>query len=204
MRKLLLFLILLNCCAICAKDFGVLGDVYVIKEMDFLEFIKDKFKKMEQNGGLKKMQEQMTARVKEHIYRPPPVLGMTRAIKTRRWQFNTAFTLVHDMMDHKGRILAHSGEKYNPLHLTPWHNIWIFYDADDKTQVAWVSKEDKKLQGKDKLILVNGSIAAQMQLFHKRIYFDQYGKLTTKLGIKHVPAEVHQQGEGLEIVEIVP
>ena len=90
------------------------------------------------------------------------------------------------------------------MQIAPWRNTWIFYDADDKLQVNLVLQEDQKLKGKDKLILVNGSIFTQMKLFKKRIYFDQYGKFTARLGIMHVPAEVRQKGEVLEIIEVVP
>lgn len=200
----LLLICLLAIDFVYAKDFGVLGEVYPIKETDFLEFIKTKLKNMEQNGELKKMQEQMTATVKGHIDRPTPVAGITRTIKNRHWQFDPTFTVTRDFTDNHGRVFAHAGEKYNPLKIAPWRNVWLFYDADDKEQVNWVMQEDKKLQGKDKLILVNGSVFTQMQLFKKRIYFDQYGKITAKLGITHVPAEVRQKEEVLKISEILP
>ena len=200
----LLLICLLASDFIYAKDFGVLGEVYPIKETDFLEFIKTKLKNMDENGELKKMQEQMTTTVKQHIDRPTPVAGITRTTKNHRWQFDPTFTVTRDFTDNHGRIFAHAGEKYNPLKIAPWRSVWIFYDADDKDQVDWVRQEDKKLQGKDKLILINGSVFTQMQLFKKRIYFDQYGKFTTKLGITHVPAEVRQQGEVLEITEVPP
>ena len=187
-----------------AKDFGVLGEVYPIKETDFLEFIKTKLKSMEQNGELKKMQEQMIAAVKRHVDRPTPVAGITRTLKNRKWSFDPTFTVTKDFADNHGRIFARAGDKYNPLKIAPWRNTWIFYNADDKEQVNWVIQENKKLQGKDKLILINGSVFTQMQLFKKRIYFDQYGKFTTKLGITHVPAEVRQKGEDLEITEVTP
>lgn len=202
--RIILLFILLSSVASYAKEFGVLGEVYPIKETDFLEFIKTKLKSMDESGELRKMQEQMIATVKQHIDRPTPVAGITRTTKNHRWQFDSTFTVTRDFADNQGRVFAHAGEKYNPLKIAPWRSVWIFYDADDKEQVNWVKREDKKLQGKDKLILINGSVFTQMQLFKKRIYFDQYGKFTSKLGIRHVPAEVQQKGEMLEITEVPP
>lgn len=187
-----------------AKDFGVLGEVYSIKETDFLEFIKTKLKNMEQDGQLKSMQEKMIATVKQHIDRPTAVAGITRTLEKHQWQFDPTFTVTRDLSDGKGHIFAHAGERYNPLEKLHWQQVWIFYDGDDREQVNWVKREDKKLSGKDKLILVNGSILTQMKLFKRRIYFDQYGMITTKLGIKHVPAKVQQKGQALEIIEVKP
>lgn len=201
LRTLMFFLVFIGL-GVDAKDLGVYGEVYPIKEMDFLEFINLRLHHLEQTGGLKKMQENLVTKARQRADRPPPVVGVTRTVQARRWQFNPTFIVERDLTDHEGHILAHAGEQYNPLQLIPWRHVWLFYDADDQEQVAWAQQEDRKLQGYDKLILVNGSIAAQMKLFHKRIYFDQYGKITARLGITQVPARVQQRGMFLEISEI--
>jgi len=198
---LILFFIFFNF-TVWAKDFGIVGDVYPIQENDFLEFIQNKLATLAQTGELKKMQQQMIVATRQHVDRPSPVYGITRAVANRHWQFDPTFIVTHDLSDHAGHVFARTGEKYNPLQKFPWRHVWIFYDADDSQQVEWVGQENRRLNGKDKLILVNGSVFTQMKLFKKRIYFDQYGIFTTKLGILHVPAEVWPQGDTLEIKEI--
>jgi len=53
-----------------------------------------------------------------------------------------------------------------------------------------------------KIILINGSPLELQKKYKLWVYFDQSGILTTKFGIKHVPATVSQEGKRLKIREI--
>jgi conjugal transfer pilus assembly protein TraW len=66
-----------------------------------------------------------------------------------------------------------------------------------------VQDQDKKLKGRDKLILINGSVLDQEKHFKKPIYFDQAGKLTSRFGITHVPAIITQEGMKLIVTEVM-
>ena len=112
--------------------------------------------------------------------------------------------LKSDITDAGGNVIVKSGTKVNPLTHTPLHSILLFYDGDVKDQVNWAVRQDKLFQGNTKLILVNGSISKQIQLFKKRIYFDQYGRLANKLQIKHVPAIARQEGLKIRVQEVLP
>lgn len=107
-------------------------------------------------------------------------------------------------MTAEGKLIAQRGTHVNPLVLAPLNKTLIFYDADDKEEIEWVSKLDKKLNGKDKLILVKGSILQEEKRFSKSIYFDQAGRLTNRFNISHVPATVTQEGNKLRINEVKP
>ena len=58
-------------------------------------------------------------------------------------------------------------------------------------------------QGKVKLILTGGSYLDLMRLWRRPVYYDQHGQLVEKLGIRHVPALVSQEGKRLRIDEIL-
>ena len=77
-------------------------------------------------------------------------------------------------------------------------------DGDDKEQVEWVKKINKKYKQKTKLVLVNGSIVEQEKTFQQPIYFDQQGRLITTFHITQVPAVVYQDGLALVIAEVIP
>jgi conjugal transfer pilus assembly protein TraW len=56
---------------------------------------------------------------------------------------------------------------------------------------------------KVKVILTGGSYLELMRRWNHPVFFDQQGQLTAKLGIRHVPALVSQEGRRLRIDEIL-
>ena len=53
-----------------------------------------------------------------------------------------------------------------------------------------------------KLILTGGSYLDLMRRWKQTVYYDQQGLLTTRLGIRQVPARVTQDGKRLRIDEL--
>jgi len=187
-----------------AKDLGRVGQVYPIKEMDIVDFIYGRLKQMQQSGELEKINRQMIETAKAHTERPAPVVGISPTKTYRKWFVDPTITFEHDIKDIEGHAIVKAGTVVNPLSRTTLKNAYIFYDGDNKAQIAWVIKKDKLLRGKDKLILVNGSIAEQSNLLKKRIYFDQHGRLVNKFKIKHTPAVITQEGLKFKVEELVP
>lgn len=192
------------CCALClglilqsigisAKIYHTDAPTYPIAEPDLLQVIQATLKEKTDNGELARWQEQQFETAKNTIDRPEPVNGLTPAITTRSWLFNPSITLPNQ---------STAGKQFNPLDKVTWTDTLIFYDGDNPEQVAWAVQLDQELKGKDKLILINGSVNEQMQKFQKRIYFDQGGRLIQKFNIQHTPATVNQEGKFLRITEI--
>jgi conjugal transfer pilus assembly protein TraW len=130
--------------------------------------------------------------------------GITRTVKTRSWKVDPSIVLDHDVATPDGKLIAAAGTRVNPLAYISLSKTLIFYNGDDETQVTWAVAQDKKLKGRDKLVLINGSVLAQERQFKKPIYFDQGGKLISRFGIKHVPALVSQAGLALHVSEVTP
>ena len=158
---------------------------------------------MQQNGELIKIQEKMLVDVKKHADRPERVEKITRTTKYKRWFFDPSVVVQRNIKDEQGRVIVSAGTMVNPLSFVPLTKALLFYDADDKAQVRWAHKMNE-LFGKNKLILVNGSVSLQMKEFKKEVYFDQHGRITTKLNIQHVPVMVTQEGLRMKIEEMVP
>jgi conjugal transfer pilus assembly protein TraW len=54
-----------------------------------------------------------------------------------------------------------------------------------------------------KVILTGGSYLDLMRRWQRPVFYDQQGSLTTKLGIRQVPALVTQDGRRLRIDELL-
>lgn len=187
-----------------ATNVGTIGQVYPIQEMDFLDFIQSRALSMQQNGMLNKLQQDMKAHAESYRDRPTPVAEMSHTAEQKSWAYDPSIVLDHDVVTPEGKLIGLQGTRINPLVYASLSKTLIFYDADDKKQMEWVLNMDKKLKGKDKIILVKGSILAEESRLKKEIYFDQGGHLTTKFGITHVPSIVYQVGLGLRVSEVLP
>lgn len=187
-----------------AKNLGKIGQVYPIKEMDIVDLIHLRLKQMEQSGELAKINQRMLYKAKQRADRPLPVPDITPAKKYRTWLIDPAITFDQDIKDTEGKLIVKAGTVINPFMRISFKKALVFYDGDNKKQAAWALKKDQELQGKNKMILVNGSVSEQSNLLKKRIYFDQHGRLTTKFKIQHTPAIVMQAGLKLKVEELVP
>jgi conjugal transfer pilus assembly protein TraW len=193
-----------------AEDLGVFGELFEIAEEDFMEQIQSKLLQLEKTGLLETAKKKIQRRVKEMILLPQAINGITHTKKTRIFSFDPSITIAHDLRDHHGRVFAKKGERFNPLNISHFTTQLLFIDGDDEDHINWaISKiKDYKTVGHDhaKVILVKGSPLELQKRLHRDIYFDQQGILTSKFGIKHVPAVVFQKADEkfLTITECVP
>ena len=190
--------------AVYAKDWGRIGQTYPIKEIDLLEFIQARLQHMQQSGELEQKNQQMLKTINARSERLNQSQGYSPTNKPRSWLIDPSVALKSDVLDVEGRVVVKSGTKVNPLNHAPLRSTLIFYDGDNKAQRAWAMKHDKLLQGKTKLILVNGSVTEQINIFKKRVFFDQHGILVNKLKIKHTPALAIQEGLQIRVEEVLP
>jgi len=165
----------------------------------------------------------LTQKAKKAIHTPQPVKGVTKTTKDRIFYYDPSIIVPYDLKDHEGKTFHKAGTKINPLKFRSLSSPLIFIDGNDKAQVTWVettylhSASTSKTHIFPKIILIAGSPFQLMEQWNQFIgdqlvgiqpvgiqpvYFDQGGKLTGKLGIKHVPAIVIQEGLKLKITEI--
>lgn len=183
-----------------ARDFGQLGTVYPVMEPDLLTTIEGRLKAAEASGKIARMQKELVARTRAKVMRPPPVVGLTRAARTRSWTWDPTITVGQDIRDAQGRLIVEKGRKLNPLDFVPMRQSLVFLDGDDPAQVAWALKSTTQLNAK--LILTSGSPFERMKAAQRRFYFDQEGKLVRRFGIAAVPAVVEPAGRVLKVTEV--
>ena len=181
------------------KDYGVVGHTYAIKEHDIIEYIKTRLSEVD----LKTLENDTKTRIQKQVKKPSPIVGITKATEPREYYYDPTFTIEEDVVDHTGKIIYPRRTTINPLSKVGLTNALIFIDGDDKEQIKYALTEHKKLDGKVKIVLINGSPTELMEQHKVQIYFDQDGVLTTKLGVKHVPATVVQDDLQLKIKDVV-
>ena len=183
-----------------AKDFGIMGQVFEIKEQNLLEYIKQKLNLLKASGELELKQNEMKEKVRNYVNRPYRVKGIITTTEPREYYYDPTYTVVNDIKDQDGRVFIEAGRRVNPLEMMPLSYKMLFIDGDDEAQVKWGLEQAKK--DKIKIILVNGAIIDLMKANKVRFYFDQQGVLSEKFGIKQVPAIVEQKDLQLLIKEV--
>ncbi len=186
--------------SLLAKDFGTQGVIYRIEEEDPIVLIQRKLKSMEENGELERRNRELQQKTKIAIERPKPVKGLTKTLHSRVFYYDPTYRVLEDIQDHKGQLIHQKGTKINPLETVSLSQILLFFDGDDLDQVDFAKKNLK--ENSVKLILVKGAPLTLSEQWGIPVYFDQEGFLIKKLGIKHVPALVQQEGLRLRIKEI--
>jgi conjugal transfer pilus assembly protein TraW len=185
-----------------AQDLGVIGPVYPIAEPNLLEVILRKLRAAGEDGTLARLQRDVLARVRQGVENPVPVAGLTRTRHPRRFHHDPSIVVQEAIRDAEGRVIVPPGTVVNPLDTVSLSQALLFFDARDREQVAQASKLIDARQGKVKVILTGGSYLDLMRRWQRPVFYDQQGTLTTRLGIRQVPALVTQDGTRLRIDEL--
>ncbi len=189
--------------AVRAQDLGVIGPVYPIAEPSLLEVILAKLREADANGVLARLQRDAQANVKRAIEQPAPVASITKTTKARSFYYDPSIVVPYAITDADGKVIVAPGTKVNPLDTVSLSKTLLFIDARDAAQIGRARNILKDSGGKVKLILTGGSYLDLMRRLKRPVFYDQQGHLTTKLGIRHVPALVSQEGRRLRIDEIL-
>lgn len=192
-------------CAMCgaatAESLGVVGDTFPVAEQSFLSFIESRLQALTDSGEMDEIKARMITDATQHANRPTPV-GLSRTNKTQTHRYTPRVVLSHDITDMQGHVLVVQGTSVNALEtLTTYQPHWLFFNADDMGQVAWVRHELVK-SPKAKVILTGGAVGKMERALNTEIFFDQAGRISHQLGITHVPAKVTRAGTDLLIEEI--
>jgi len=224
-KSLLLIVVCSLSNPVFAKDFGKCGATFEIKEEGFVAMMQRKLKEVNLAEHEQKMKDLARKRVEE----PTPVLGITRAKSTVSHSFDPSYVLDEDVFLPCGKLLYAAGTRVNPLDHMEWGGRMIFIDGRDLAQIAWIKNNYLKTEGFDKnepklpqglddqnksntantaissdtkIILTGGRPLELERELANPIYFDQFGELTGRFNIAHVPAIVEQDGKYLKVTEL--
>lgn len=186
-----------------AQDLGVIGPVYAIAEPSLIEVIRARLQEIQENGTLERLQHESQARIAHEIEQPAPVAGIGRAKRARSFFYDPSIEIPDPITDATGRVIVAPGTRVNPLDTVSLSRPLLFLDARDGEQVDRARRLLGEHHGQLKLILTGGSYLELMRRLKRPVFFDQQGQITAKLGIRHVPALVTQEGRRLRIDELL-
>jgi conjugal transfer pilus assembly protein TraW len=187
-----------------ADNLGAVGPVYPITEPDMLESIQAKLRAKQASGEIDRRNREAQARAQTFIEQPAPLAGITTVTAPRTFFFDPSVVLERDVIDQTGRVITPAGTRVNPLEKITLSRRLFFFDARDSRQVAQARAVMDRDGAGVKLVLVAGSYMDLMRKWKRRVYFDQQGELSQRLGIRRVPAMVGQEGMRLRIDELLP
>lgn len=203
MKKILLALLFLLISKMAlAKDYGIIGATYQIKEKNLLEEIQEKLQLAKKDGRLNKFQEQVKNNIFQQINEPKSHNFLKNAIENRQWFYDPSVHLPYDLKDQNGKIFYKAHTKVNPLEKISLSKSLIFINGVDPNQVKWAIDQYHKKKSKVKIIITQGKIIDLMSAKKIRFYFDQNQTLIKKFEIQALPAVVEQQGKLLKIIEV--
>ncbi len=217
-----------------AKDFGISGEIFRIKEKNLLTEIKNR---LSRPGVAERFRAELQKEISSQESSSQSNFAgrkLPEATTKRVWFYDPSVSFSKDLYDHQGKVFYRKGTKVNPLDHLQLGKELIFIDGRSEEQQKFAlnralkgtslsSSSTKRIVGNAsidnvpakttavtpgstvpaKIILITGSPIKMMERAGLPIYFDYQGKLTTKLGIKHVPAIVNQQGNRLRIEEVL-
>lgn len=189
-------------CHAHAIDLGAIGPTYGIVEPHLLADIDRRLREKDRSGELQKLIDEARTRGVAAVRSPAPVSGLARAIRARTFYVDPSFTLDRNVFDSQGRLLYPAGTRKNPLEIVSLSRRLVFFDARDASQVTRARQLLFAAGARAKPILTGGSYLELMKAWRTPVYYDQQGVLTRRLGIRHVPAIVSQEGQLLRIDEV--
>ena len=197
LRQIHIFLVFLvfSSSSALTKDFGVVGTVFEIKEEHLLKLIREKVVEKLQKEPLDLLRKAIS-----FLESPSPVSSIKNTLKPRVYTYLPSVSVTQDIKDSQGYIIAKKGTSLNALDYLPLKANLLFIDGSNLKHVAYAQQHLSSFST-PKIILVNGSPLLLSRILQCPLYFDQYGMLAKRLGIRQVPAFVTQRGKALHIEE---
>ena len=187
-----------------AEHLGTYGETFEISEEDLLSQIKRRLTEMRGSGELDRLEREFADRAKAKIKRPTPVFGISHTLEPRSWSYDPSWTSPEDIRDAEGRLVIAAGQTVNPLDAVRWRTPLLLIDGDEKAHVDWALRQSEISPWGVKIILTNGAPFELEKTIQQPVYFDQEGLITTKFGVRSVPAKISQAGRQLQVEEVMP
>ena len=180
------------------------GPTYEIAEKDAIQTIYSKLEALKSSGKLKEIEQQAQARAEKYMLEPEPVKNITTVEKSNTRYFDPTWTLNTDIYDNLGNKIASKGTRVNPLEVKAVNKKLFFFDGRDLAQVEMAKKFAAQYGSEFTPVLTAGSWVDTSEKLQQAVYFDQMGKMTSRLTVTSVPTLVMQEGNRMRIEEIKP
>lgn len=180
-----------------AKDLGVTGELWPVKELSLLKLMESKAAGLNTN----EMARQWQGRARDYADRPEP-LYLKRGRRSKVHLYTPVASVRDNVADFSGKIIVRTGASVNVLTLVPdYQPELLFFNADDIAQLLWAHNLSMRLTSNARFILTGGSVAMAEKALNGPVYFDQKGVICKKFGITQMPAIVTRDRMALVIKE---
>ncbi|MDI9335457.1 MAG: hypothetical protein QM520_00265 [Gammaproteobacteria bacterium] len=197
---MLLLLILLLSLPKLAMAEEVIASVYPVIEPNMATEIQQRLQS--KATQIAEWQQRLAEKVQLRVAQPHEGPVLSKSKKPTSYYFNPSIKASTSFLAPDGQTLIKAGDTFNPLQFVPLRQNLIFFSANDAQQIQHISS----LTGLDtlrwKFIVTTGAYIPLQKLWKIQLYFDQYGIISQKLGLKHIPAVVKQEGNVLRIDEL--
>lgn len=198
------------CCALVsmmasvsgAKDLGVNGEVFAIKEPSLLETIHERLHAWQRNGVMDDKLKTLIQRITQHFENLPRLPHLTPVTVTRTRFLTPRYEITRPYFGQQDEVLAMPSDILLPLQHVRLTRPLIFFDATREKEWRWLEAFLKTLNKKQPMIIiVAGNLKHAMAHFHE-VYDDFDGRLTKRLQVTHTPTLVTQVNDALQLKEI--
>lgn len=183
--------------ALEAKDLGVFGPTFPIRERSLKQVIESKAGQLSQEALHNKYQS-LIDNIKDKGSLFKDVKGVRETERYHSSIFDPSQDLREDIRDEKGKVLFKKGTRVNPLDHVHLDNGLLFLDGTNERHILW-AKEQK---GEFKWILVKGDPLKIQETQGRPVFFDQGGFYCKHFKIKKVPCRITQSGKSLLLEEV--
>lgn len=176
------------------KDYGVVGDLYPIKEVDFRQEVKQR--SAEVNWDL--IQKETKEKIKAW---KPEITHLPRAKEGRNFFVDMTHTTTIDVPDGKGGILYPAGTKVNPLKIINYQKTLIVIDGSDENQLRWFEQSEFFDQTQVKLLLSDGAYSQIQNRFNRPVFYVN-NLIISKFELQATPSIIRQEGVRMLVEEV--
>lgn len=191
MAPLLIAFVLLSL-PLNAQDFGCFGETFPIQEENILDYLRRRLAHANAD------ETELVTKKLTQVASEPKALNLPNASRYRCAFFDPTITAKIEIKDHAGNVIVPKGTQYNPLDHHSLNTPLLFFDGTQASHLKWA-----KAQKIGVWVLVKGKPLELEKTEERPVYFDQFGWMTSKLGVQSIPALVTQEGRRLKIQEFV-
>lgn len=183
-------------------DLGQWGSTYPIEEVDLIEDMKSRVALIDWD------------KKKENAYKnywqKASFIDLPNAQEDREYEFDPTVTVTKDILGATGEILAHKGQRFNPLDMLPFTKTIFIFDATNKKQSMFVKEQIDELKAASKaFILITTRIDGtrgwkafdDIEALYKRPVYLLNKQLKNRFSINKVPTIISAQGRVFIIKE---
>jgi conjugal transfer pilus assembly protein TraW len=193
-----IFICIVGVDASFARHLGTVGNVYPVVEPDALVEIKEAAARVDWEKAMDRQKK--LAMIKN--FRPGDLHPLPAATADNSFLVDMTYTLDADIPDGKGGVLYPKGFSFNPLDYVSLTSVLVVIDAGDRRQVDWFKSSPYAENYRTRLLLSGGDYYDLSEELERPVFY-LVDRVARRLQVAAVPSVIRQQGNMLEVREVM-